>query len=45
MKIQNLAIIFVVIIVPISLALSMYVNANVDTIAMQNSYDTKLYSS
>lgn len=44
MKIQNLAIIFVVIIVPISLALSMYVNANVDTIAMQNSYDTKLYN-
>ena len=44
MKLQHLTIIFVIIIVPISLALSMYVQANVDTIQDQNNYDTKLYN-
>lgn len=43
MKIQYLAVIFVVIMVPISLALSTYIQTQVDTISLQTSYKSKLY--
>ena len=43
MKIQYLAVIFVIIMVPISLALSTYIQTQVDTISLQTSYKTKLY--
>ncbi len=45
MKLQSLAVIFAIIMIPISIALSMYVQANIDTIVTQNSYDAKLYNS
>lgn len=41
-KFQTLAIIFVIIIVPITMLLTYYINTQIDTIAIQNSYDTKL---
>lgn len=42
MKIQSLAIIFAIIILPIIIILSYYIHREVDTIALQTSYDTKL---
>ena len=42
MKIQELAIIFVIIILPISLLLSEYTQFQIQTINMQTTYDTKL---
>ena len=42
MKIQHLAVIFIIIIVPISLVLSMYINNHITTIENQTSYNTKL---
>ena len=42
MKLQNLAVIFVIIILPISLILGVYVGNQVETLRYQNSYDTKL---
>lgn len=42
MKIQSLAIIFIIIILPISLVLSSYTKAKVETIDMQTQYDAKL---
>lgn len=42
MKIQGLAVIFAIIIIPISLVISTYVQSQVDTITLQTSYDTKL---
>lgn len=42
MKIQNLAIIFVIIILPISLVVSAYIGAQIDTINLQTEYSTKL---
>ena len=42
MKIQNLAVIFVIIILPISLILTSYVQNQVKTLELQMSYDTKL---
>ena len=42
MRIQNLAIIFVIIIIPISLVLSVYTQFQIQTIDMQTLYDTKL---
>lgn len=42
MKIQYLAVVFVIIILPISLIFSAYTNAQVDTLKLQISYDTKL---
>ena len=42
MKIQNLAVIFIIIILPISLVLTSYVQNQVQTIELQTSYDTKL---
>lgn len=42
MKIQNLAVIFVIIILPISLILTAYIQNQVKTLELQMSYDTKL---
>ena len=42
MKIQELAIIFVIIILPISLLLSAYTQFQIQTISMQTEYDNKL---
>lgn len=42
MKIQNMAVIFIIIILPISLILSSYIRKQVDTISLQTSYDSKL---
>lgn len=44
MKIQDLAIIFVIIILPISIVLSAYTQFQIKTINMQTLYDTKLTS-
>jgi len=42
MKIQELAIIFIIIILPISLVLSEYTQFQIQTISLQTEYDTKL---
>ena len=42
MKIQNLAIIFIVIMLPISMVLTSFVQNQVETLHNQISYDTKL---
>lgn len=42
MKLQSLAVIFVIIILPISLILGVYVDNQIGTLRYQNSYDTKL---
>jgi len=42
MKVQNLAIIFLVIIIPLVLILSYYLNLQQDTLELQAEYDTKL---
>ena len=44
MKIQSLAIIFVLIILPISIVLSEYVQAQINTLNVQTSYDSQLLS-
>lgn len=45
MKLQNLAVLFIIIILPISLILSSYVQNQVKTASLQTSYDTKLNNS
>ncbi|MBR6033194.1 MAG: hypothetical protein IKP28_00320 [Clostridia bacterium] len=45
MKIQNLAIIFVLIVIPVSLTLSYYVRTEIDTLQLQAKYDEILISS
>ena len=42
MKIQNLAVIFIIIMLPISMVLTVYVQNQVQTLELQISYDTKL---
>lgn len=42
MKLQNLAVLFIIIILPISMILSFYVQNQVKTASLQTSYDTKL---
>ena len=42
MKIQSLAVVFALIILPIIITLSYYIHREVDTITLQTSYDTKL---
>ena len=42
MKIQNLAVIFIIIVLPISMVLTSYVQNQVQTLKLQISYDTKL---
>ena len=44
MKIQNLAIIFLIIIIPISIVLSAYTQFQISTLSLQTLYDTKLTS-
>ena len=45
MKIQSLAIIFVIIILPISIILSQFVQAQIKTVSLQSSYDSSLVAS
>lgn len=42
MKLQHLAVIFIIIILPIIVTLSSYIQTHIDTIVKQNSYDDKL---
>ncbi len=42
MKIQYIAVIFVVIILPIAMVMSSYIGAQIDTITLQTEYNTKL---
>ena len=42
MKIQNLAVIFIIIIVPIALVLEVYTQNRINTINLQTKYDSKL---
>lgn len=42
MKLQHLSIIFIIIMLPISLIISAYTQAQIDTLVLQNSYDAKL---
>ena len=42
MKLQSLAVIFVIIILPISLILGVYIDNQIETLRYQNSYDAKL---
>lgn len=42
MKLQNLSIIFAIIIIPITLILSAYIGTQIDTASLQQSYDTTL---
>ena len=42
MKIQNLAVIFLVIMLPIMLVMSYYIQMQIDTITLQTTYDSKL---
>ena len=44
MKLQNLAVIFAIIIIPISLVLGYYVRSEIDTLELQADYDEKLIS-
>ena len=44
MSLDKLAIIFIIIILPISVVLSSYTTAQVDTLKVQSLYDTKLYN-
>lgn len=45
MKLQHLAVIFIIIIVPISITLSTYISSEVNAIVLQNSYNNKLFDS
>lgn len=42
MKLQNLTVIFAIIIIPVTLILSAYIGSQIDTASLQQSYDTKL---
>ena len=42
MKIQHIAVIFVIIILPIAMVMSSYIGSQIDTITLQTKYDTKL---
>lgn len=42
MKIQSLAIMFIILILPISMILSSYTQSRVTTISLQSKYDSKL---
>ena len=45
MKYQNFAIIFVLLILPISIVLSYYIQTQTDTLVLQTTYQTKLNDS
>lgn len=42
MKLQNMTIIFIIIIIPVTLVLSAYIGSQIDTALLQEKYDTKL---
>ena len=42
MKIQYIAVVFVIIILPIAMVMSSYIGTQIDTITLQTKYDTKL---
>ena len=42
MKLQNMTVIFSIIVIPITLILSAYIGIQIDTLALQQQYDTKL---
>lgn len=42
MKIQHLSVVFIIIILPISMVISYYLNAQIKTISLQEMYDSKL---
>lgn len=42
MKLQNMTIIFIIIIIPVTLILSAYIGTQIDTAVLQQQYDTKL---
>lgn len=42
MKLQHLSVIFIIIMLPISLIISAYTQAQIDTLVLQNTYDAKL---
>lgn len=42
MKLQHLAIIFVIIIIPISMVVTVYIQTQIDTISLQSKYNTEL---
>lgn len=42
MKMQHIAVIFVIIIIPISIITSFYISTQIYTITLQTEYDTKL---
>lgn len=42
MKIQSLAVLFIIIILPISIVLSTYTQSRIETISLQSTYDSKL---
>ncbi len=42
MKLQNMAVIFAIIVIPITLMLSAYIGIQIDTASLQRQYDTKL---
>ena len=44
MKLQHLAIIFVIIILPISMVISEYIESQIDTISLQTQYSSKLHT-
>lgn len=45
MKYQNFAIVFVLIVLPLSLVLSYYIQSKTDTMVLQTTYQTKLNDS
>lgn len=42
MKIQSLAIMFIIIVLPISIVMQTYIQNRVETLSMQSQYDSKL---
>lgn len=42
MKLQNMTVIFSIIIIPVTLILSAYIGVQIDTAVLQQKYDTKL---
>ena len=42
MKLQHIAVIFAIIVIPITLILSAYIGTQIDTASLQQSYNTKL---
>lgn len=45
MKLQYLTVVFILIILPISLVLSFYIQGQINTVTLQTKYDAKLISS